>query len=170
MSAYENTSVPVMQSKASIEAVLAKYHVTDIRWTQSVTDHIFVVEFNYPVKRQHDGGKYVKVNGRSRWVDHYKVIAVAGVRISIQWPDDEREQRRRARVLYWHLKSKLEAVEAGVVSFTEEFLPHIHIGEGRTVYDALAPMVARRSEEAGGDLSIAFSAALREIPALGSGR
>lgn len=161
MPAYENTSVPVAQSKASIEQLLRKYHVGDIRWTESATQEIFSVEFNYPIKRERVGTVRVPdARGRSVLRDKYEVRVVAGVRIQVPWPSDDREQRRRARVLYWHLKSKLEAVENGVVSFTEEFLPHIHIGGGRTVYEALAPLVQRKSEESGGDLSLAFGAVI----------
>ena len=161
--AYNDTSVSVSQSKAHIEQLLAKSHVGDTRWTQSLTQEIFAVEFNYPVKRKYVGQEsYQSPRGRTMWRDKYTVEVVAGVRLAIPWKGDERDQRRLARVLYWHLKSKLEAVEAGLTSFTEEFLPHIHIGQGRTVYDAIGPMVARKSEESGGDLSIAFGLVIED--------
>lgn len=164
LSPYGDTSVSIAQSKANVEALLEKYGVVDVRWTQSGSSSVFAIEFNFPVKRTLVGKERVTPR---KWIDKYRVDLIAGVRLQIPWPANDREQRRLARVLYWHLKSKLEAVEAGLVAFEEEFLPHLHIGSGRTMYAALAPMLERARET--GDLSIGMGQELHALRALGSG-
>ena len=46
----------------------------------------------------------------------------------------EVEERRRWRSLALLLKAKLVAVEDGLVEFEEEFLPHVVLHDGQTVY------------------------------------
>ena len=47
----------------------------------------------------------------------------------------EQACRQKWRALALVIKAKLEAVEAGIVTFEEEFLPHILLPDGSTVYD-----------------------------------
>lgn len=49
--------------------------------------------------------------------------------------------RQRWRVLYLVVKAKLEAVEAGVAMFEEEFLAFIVTASGRTVGEILTPQL-----------------------------
>lgn len=51
----------------------------------------------------------------------------------------DQKNRQRWRVLHLVIKAKLEAVEAGVVTFEEEFLPFIVTANGRTVFEVLQP-------------------------------
>ena len=76
------------------------------------------------------------------------------------YPNDQRksrekEQRRIARVLFWHIKSKLEIVESGAITFEQEFMPHLTLGRGRTVYDEFKPMLDAAIDEKR-DLSVAM--------------
>ena len=48
----------------------------------------------------------------------------------------EAECRRRWRALALLVKAKVTAVSDGVVTFEEEFLPHIVLADGSTVYQA----------------------------------
>lgn len=50
--------------------------------------------------------------------------------------------RQRWRALLLIIKAKLEAVEAGIVALESEFLAHILLGDGTTVYDQVAPRLA----------------------------
>jgi len=52
------------------------------------------------------------------------------------------ERRRRWRCLFLMIKAKLEAVETGIVTFEDEFLPHTLMPDGRTVAEHVAPHVA----------------------------
>jgi hypothetical protein len=51
------------------------------------------------------------------------------------------EERWRALLLI--VKAKLEAVDSGIVTFEQEFLPHIVMPGGHTVYEATAPAIER---------------------------
>lgn len=146
---YGDTKVPVAQSRAAIEDLLEKRGVRDRRVTTTAT--LFALDFNWPLRDKKGG-----------------LRTVLGVRIVAPWPEDEKQRRRMARVLYWHLKSKLEAVEAGLLSFEEEFLPHLTLGRaGPRVWDDAKPAI-EEAIAAGKDLSHdLMGGALR---ALGSGR
>jgi hypothetical protein len=47
----------------------------------------------------------------------------------------EREDRRRWRVLLLAIKAKLEIVASGISSFDEEFLAHVVVNSGQTLYE-----------------------------------
>ena len=47
----------------------------------------------------------------------------------------EQACRQKWRALALVIKAKLEAVDAGIVTFEEEFLPHILLPDGSTVYE-----------------------------------
>lgn len=55
----------------------------------------------------------------------------------------EQATRQRWRGLTLVIKAKLEAVEAGITEFEEEFLAHIVLPDGTTVGDWALPQVAR---------------------------
>lgn len=78
------------------------------------------------------------------------------VRFSLAMPDDKwaranrprrsskalsdlvaEEERRRWRCLLLAIKAKLEIVSTGITNFEEEFLSHIVVEDGRTVYEAI---------------------------------
>jgi hypothetical protein len=156
---YENTSVPVERSAAGIETLLRERGVTDTRVTRTAS--LAIIEFNWPIREKKakcNGTYYSNACGNNK--KHpahivYDVKHVLGVRMVAPWATDEREQRRIMRVLYWHLKTKLETVEAGVVTFAEEFMPHLTLGRGRRVWDEFAPRLAAavaRSEDMAIDL------------------
>jgi hypothetical protein len=54
----------------------------------------------------------------------------------------EQAVRQRWRALALVIKAKLEAVEAGIAEFEEEFLAHIVLPDGRTVGDFMVPQIA----------------------------
>lgn len=53
----------------------------------------------------------------------------------------EGEVRRRWRCLCLALKAKMVAVEDGITTFEREFLPYMVTSDGRTIADALAPVI-----------------------------
>jgi hypothetical protein len=54
----------------------------------------------------------------------------------------EQELRQRWRALALVVKAKLEAVDAGIVSFEQEFGMHMVLADGRTVADHVLPEIA----------------------------
>lgn len=54
----------------------------------------------------------------------------------------EQAVRQRWRALALVIKAKLEAVEAGIAEFEEEFLAYIVLPNGRTVGDFMVPQIA----------------------------
>jgi hypothetical protein len=85
------------------------------------------VRLTVPVRPMSDDD--VLALARRRKVAAAKLLAVGGV---------ELEERRVWRVLYWLLKSRMEAIDAGVETFAEAFLPHlVDPGTDRTVYEAM---------------------------------
>lgn len=60
--------------------------------------------------------------------------------------NDEQRNRQRWRVLFLVVKAKIEAVEAGISIFEEEFLSFIVTANGQTVGEVLLPRLAASSE------------------------
>jgi hypothetical protein len=54
----------------------------------------------------------------------------------------EQQVRQRWRALALVVKAKLEAVESGVATFEEEFLPYILLPGGKTVAQEVVPKIA----------------------------
>lgn len=54
----------------------------------------------------------------------------------------EQAVRQKWRALALMVKAKLEAVDSGIVTFEQEFLPHIILPGGTTVYESIAPQIA----------------------------
>lgn len=151
-SAYEDTSVPVSRSLGEIEERLGRHGISDLRWTRASA--ALMLEFNLPL-RTPKGHEVVRDRrgGNPRRVPTYEVRAVVGIRIQAPWSDDEKDKRRVARVLAWYVKSKLEVVEAGVLAPEEVFLPHVMIGDGRRIWDAVRPELEEAIKQ-GRDLTI----------------
>lgn len=63
----------------------------------------------------------------------------------------EQAVRQRWRALALVVKAKLEAVDAGIVTFEQEFLAHLVLPGGASVFDVVAPAIERAYET--GDLA-----------------
>ena len=114
----EGTKVPVGQSRAELERVLERYGAQAFAYGVDVERA--VIQF-----RAH--GRHVRFD-----------LPLADL--------DEREIRRRWRALVLVVKSKLEAVETGIVTFEEEFLAHIVLPDGSKVADWMAPQLEEAYE------------------------
>jgi hypothetical protein len=178
---YEGTEVSIEKTQGQIDTLLSEHKITDIRWTS--TSALKVLEFHHVThervvdSRGSEEWCYNRVGcatpqfagGRHHTHVKYRIKAVLGVRIVLVWPaDDERERRRLMRVLWWMLKSKFEIVDAGLVVFEEEFMPHLTLGQGRRLWDAFKPELERRIEE-GQDLSAGIGDEAGTLKALTAG-
>jgi hypothetical protein len=130
-----NTKVSSDKSRQEIEAILVRYGASGfIRWA----DDSAVIAFRYNEKNikfvlplpDRNSKKFTHTESRGR----------------LRHPDDQRkvyEQavKQRWRALALSIKAKLEAVESGIATFEEEFLPYIVIHDGMTVAQWLLPQL-----------------------------
>lgn len=101
----EKTTVPIERSKASIEKALNQYGATAIGQ----------MEFK---------GKYTLM---------FELLS-RRVRMEINLPkDDAQECRRLFRVLLLKIKARLECINDGDSTLSEEFMPYIMLPDGQTV-------------------------------------
>ena len=114
MSRYaERTKTSVPQSKAEIERTLKRYGADGFLCGEA------------------DGNVLLMFRADGR---HVKFI--------VDMPaDDEREGRRRWRCLLLVIKSKLESVATGIVTFDEAFMPHIVLPDGKTISQHMVPQI-----------------------------
>ena len=120
--AYD-TAVPVDRSKQQIEGLLAKHGAEGFHtgWQAARGDD--------------PGWDAIEFLWKSRTI-RFKLVRPK--RASSQ-AALEQKHRQHWRVLHLVIKAKLEAVEAGVAIFEEEFLPFIVASDGRTVAEHLVP-------------------------------
>lgn len=117
--AYD-TSVPVDRSKGHIEALLMRagaegYH-TGWQSAQGDDPGWDAIEFLWK-------GKQIR----------FRLPRTKAGR------NDEQRNRQRWRVLFLVVKAKIEAVEAGIAIFEEEFLSFIVTASGKTIGEVLLP-------------------------------
>lgn len=126
---YAGTKVTVGKSRAAITALLEKWGVEDVQWTQrghkSMLRFIFVHnEESYTVRLVVDpeamGDRYVEYEPRVTRERHY-----------------EREAMRLHRVMYFAVKSKIECIEAGLEEPRQVWMYALETTNGTTVYQEL---------------------------------
>lgn len=118
---YRDTKVSWLESQGHIMALLAKYGITETRFT-NYAGHA-TIEFILPKE-----GWPVRLN----------------IPVNLQ---DQRATNSRWRMLFWYLKAKLEAMKFGITDFKTEWLPFIAIGD-KTVAEGLLPELERRGLKA----------------------
>ena len=132
--AYKNTSVNYAKSQTAVVKLLNSRGIYESRFT-NLTDR-FALEFR------------VVENGIER------PLAVRIV-IPIQYKGEDEKNRTQEinalhRVLFYHLKSKFVAIDAGVTEFMEEFMSHLVImdknGTSSTMGQVLLPQYKKAVE------------------------
>ena len=134
----KDTTVPVERSKSEIERTLTRYGADQFAsgWTHGVAVIAFRakdrhVKFELPLPAMSDDAFSKTPKGRLRRSADLRQAAY------------EQECRSRWRALALAIKAKLEAVEAGITTFEQEFLAHIVIpgAKGNTVGQWLGPQL-----------------------------
>lgn len=132
----ENTSVDSAASRAEIERTLTRYGATSFSygWEEGRAAIAFTakgrqVRFILPMPDR-DARQFTHTRERGT---PRKPEAAAR--------EYEQAVKQRWRALALVVKAKLEAVEAGIVTFEEEFLAHMVLPNGRSVYAEVAPAV-----------------------------
>ena len=64
----------------------------------------------------------------------------------------EQACRQKWRALLLMIKAKLEGVESGIVTFEQEFLAHIVLPDGKTIYDRVREPIALAYDKGDGSL------------------
>ena len=115
---YEETAVAVEKSKGQIEKLLKEFNVIATRFT------------SYPSYAQLE---FVRKAGSS--TIPYRVVVKPKVNTLAfnTGRELDRAERQVWRVVYWWLKSKLEAISFGLVEFEQEMLPYMLLqGQGKS--------------------------------------
>lgn len=133
----ENTSVSSDRSRAEIEQTLARYGADQFMygWDQSNAVIMFQahgrrVKFVLPLPDK-TSREFTHTPGRN--------LARSPQQALEAW---EQACRQRWRALALVIKAKLEAVEAGITEFEDEFLAHVVLPNGSTVGDWAKPQLA----------------------------
>jgi hypothetical protein len=131
MSRYANrTEVPIEKSKSQIEALLRAHKASQFHTGWDATRDI--MEFGWQ-------GKQIRfVLPR---VTRAQAAKARGMRGGFEkWMEAADRQRWRALLLV--IRAKLEAVEAGIAIFEEEFLAHIVVpGRNETIGEIFVPRI-----------------------------
>lgn len=157
MSRYaENTSVAVDASRAEIERTLTRYGADTFAygWTGDKAQIQFAasnrhVRFILTLPDKADD-EFQLTPGRGLQRTEAQAYAA--------W---EQACRQRWRALALVIKAKLEAVEAGISDFEEEFLAHVVLPDGRTAGEWMRPQI---------DDAYLTGNMPEMLPALGAGR
>lgn len=136
----ETTSVPVNKSRGEIDGLLRKWGCDGIRWTDQFRDGVVQLEFLWA----HAGDQYLARFAIKLPTDE-ELSANSGdgrsgkfSQAKFQKLQDARGRQEHRVLLLW-LKAALNAVEAGIVSAEELFLPFLVGTDGRRVSDVALP-------------------------------
>ena len=129
MTYAENTSVDAGRSRSEIERTLQRYGATAFSYGWEGDRAIIAFQAEARMVKfvltmpPYDDFARTPSGRRSR----------QGASQQKAW---EQATRQRWRALLLVVKAKLEAVEAGITTFEEEFLAHIMLPDGTTVYES----------------------------------
>lgn len=130
-----DTEVPIDRSQAQIKSLLIAYGAVETGIYESGARH--VVAWGMQGMRLRMGFA----------VPALEAFAVDGRKHARSVPERQvaldKELRRLWRALLLVLKAKLEATRSGIVSFEDEFMPHIILPGGSTMGEQLRPQLAQ---------------------------
>lgn len=133
-----STSVPVEKSRTEIEVLLRRYGATSFAYYQGPNRAavVFVKD-----------GRQVRFSMPMPDPNERRFTHTASTRVprsaSVAHASWEQACRQKWRALVLIIRAKLEAVEAGIVSFEEEFLAHTVLPGGVTVFEYVAPQIEK---------------------------
>jgi len=130
-----NTSVPVERSRAELERTLSRYGATAFGYLSDAGKAVIMFEahgrrirFDLPLPERD-----------SRVFTHHARGARTATAALEAW---EQACRQKWRALNLAVKAKLEAVEAGIAEFEDEFLAYIALPDGSTMSQRARPAIA----------------------------
>ena len=110
---YQDTTVGVAKTQQALIDLLEKRSIHATRWTT----YPDLVRFEFQPKKE---GIAYRIE----------------MKIEKAYSARQTEQMRRAtfRIVYWYVKSKLEAIDAGLADMEREFLPYMITGADRVFF------------------------------------
>lgn len=137
MSYASQTSVSVERSKAEIERTLQRYGASQFiyGWDRQEAVIGFVVQGDEQMRQVRFK---VKVPDRQQFLKTPTGRRRSNVQAEREW---EQAQRQRWRALLLVIKAKLEAIEAGIATFEDEFLAYTMLPSGETVGEWMQPQL-----------------------------
>lgn len=119
---YAGTQVDAYNSQVKITKLLESFGIEGVQWTTLFREG--KVELRFPIETEIDGVKknfMVKLQPPSLKEKHRTYDPVKGRHVVEEAPNWSQSMR----LLYWYVKSKIEAIAYGLVSAEEEFLSDI---------------------------------------------
>jgi len=133
----ERTTVAPEKSRAEIERTLTRFGASHFMYAWS--DEAAVIQFR--MKAEH-GYRQVKFILSLPDEQEYRLDGRGYLRSeSARRAAHEQEIRRRWRTLALSIKAKLDAVQTGLFTFDEEFMPYLVLPDGRTVGEWMKPQI-----------------------------
>lgn len=133
------TTVPPEKSRMEIETTIRRYGAEAFAY--GYEGRRAVVTFRAE-------GRYVRFEIDVPQLEDFRIVPKGsarnvGLRRTDKQAEDHRAQaeRQRWRALLLVIKAKLEAVDAGIVTFEEEFMAHILLPNGETVGTFMSPQI-----------------------------
>ena len=140
----ENTDVPVEKSRAEIEGLINRYGATSTAFFNGPEESMIAFEakcrrvmFRLPLPQRSQKEIANFRHSSNKWLPR----DAAGIEVA--WG---KACRQRWRALTLVIKAKLEAVEAGISLFEDEFLANIVMPDGQTVAEHVRPTIAAAYE------------------------
>jgi hypothetical protein len=136
----ENTVVPPGESREEITDLLRLWGVTGIRWSENFENYRVMLEFVW----QHEGVSYHARMNVALPDDEKLKEEAKHKRHGTLLPDKFKRLKasrgwREHRVLSIFLKGAFEAIENGIITPEQLFLPWLVGSDGRTVAEAIGP-------------------------------
>ena len=134
---YANTKISPEDTKAEIEKLLKEHDIRDIQWTsyqgETTLKFIFKVKVRGVEREIMFSFKPPNISMKKRTYNRgtYRYDTVTMDNLPVSY-----------RLLYWYLKTKLEAVQFGIETVEHEFMSHIMValpdGQPTTLGEKLA--------------------------------
>jgi hypothetical protein len=135
------TQVPVDKSKAEIEKTLRRYGATSFAY---YSDHQRAIVAFVKNERQIRFALPMPDPNDREFTHSSRGPRSPSVREGIY----EQATRQKWRALNLVIKAKLEAVEAGIVTFEDEFMAHMVLPNGATVAEYVGPQIEEAYNQA----------------------
>ncbi len=132
---FKGTQVDPADSMAEISKLLKKYGARPVQWTEEGEN--YQLRFGIMVEIENERREFaiqLTPPSFSRRVKTYDKKLQRYIQENVL------DSRRGLRLLFFYLKSKLEAIAYGLIDAQEEFLSQIAIPQlGKTVYEVIKP-------------------------------
>ena len=126
---YKNTSIDWTKSQGEIIKLLEKRGINETRFT------------NLSYETMKNSGVNMKKDTCAIMLEFMKPIQLEGgvggilpIKIIIpNIPNNEKLKKQAYRIFWHYLKNKFIGIDAGLIEFEQEFMPHIALGKGSGV-------------------------------------